>query len=245
MESSHIVHSFDEELLELNQTVIRMGGMAEAGLASAIEALVKRDSELAERVAEADREIDELDRTLEERAILIVARRQPVADDLRRVVAALKISSNLERIGDFAKNIAKRVITLNRVPPVPVAKGIPRMANLVQGIIKDTLDAYIAGDADKALDVWYRDAQVDELHSGLFREIMTFMMEDPRNIAPGTHLLFICKNIERTGDYATNIAEMIYYLTSGTRIEGVRGDRPKGDTSAFQLVEQPAAQSNG
>ena len=239
METTHIVSSFDDELLELNQTVIRMGGMAEAGLASAIDALVRRDSELAERVVAGDEAIDELERSLEERAILIVARRQPLADDLRRVVAALKISSNLERIGDFAKNIAKRTITLNRLPPVPAAKGIPRLANLVQGIIKDILDAYIAGDCDKALDVWYRDAEVDEMHTGLFRELMTYMMEDPRNITPGTHLMFIAKNIERTGDYATNIAEMIYYLSTGDRIEGIEGDRPKSDSSSFQIVEAP------
>ena len=232
--TEHIVRSFDEELEQLNEIVVRMGGLAEAQLSDSILAISRRDGDLADRVIESDGAIDELEQKLEDNAINLLARRQPMANDLRAVVAALKIASDLERIGDYAKNIAKRAHALSQTPPVPPAYAIPRMARLVQSIIKDTLDAYIAGDAEKATDVWMRDEEVDEMYTGLFRELLTYMMEDPRNITPCTHLLFIAKNIERMGDHATNIAETIYYKVTGRRMEG---GRPKSDESSFQVVE--------
>jgi len=230
----HIVKSFDEQLHGLNQIVVRMGGMAESQLATAIEALVKRDSELASRVVQQDSALDALEERLDQDSIRLLALRQPMADDLRDVVSALKISSDLERIGDYAKNVAKRVIAINQTAPMEPVSAIHRMGRLVQTIIKDTLDAYIARDAQQAIDVWHRDAEVDEMYTGLFREILTYMMEDPRNISACTHLLFIAKNIERMGDHATNIAETIHFLATGRRIEG---GRPKGDTTSFAVVE--------
>lgn len=232
--TEHIVRSFDEELEQLNEIVVRMGGLAEAQLSNSIQAVSRCDGDLADRVIESDGAIDELEQKLEDSAIKLLARRQPMANDLRAVVAALKIASDLERIGDYSKNIAKRAHALCQTPPVPPASAIPRMARLVQSIIKDTLDAYIAGDAEKAIDVWMRDEEVDEMYTGLFRELLTYMMEDPRNITPCTHLLFIAKNIERMGDHATNVAETIHYKVTGRRMEG---GRPKGDESSFQVVE--------
>lgn len=232
----HIVKSFDEQLHGLGEIVIRMGGMAESQLATAIQALVKRDSDLAARVVQQDAAIDALEERLNQDAVRLLALRQPMADDLREVLAALKISSDLERIGDYAKNVAKRVIAINQTAPIEPVAAIPRMGRLVQSIIKDTLDAYIARDAERAVDVWRRDEEVDEMYTGLFRQILTYMMEDPRNISAGTHLIFIAKNIERMGDHATNVAETIYFLATGRRMEG---GRPKGDTSSFAVVEPP------
>jgi len=233
----HIVRSFDDELKGLSQVVTRMGGLAETQLATAIEALKRRDSDLAERVVCGDAAIDALEEELDERAMRLLALRQPMATDLREVIAALKISSDLERIGDYAANVAKRVIALNQIPPIPPASGVPRMARLAQNIIKDTLDAYAARDAERAIDVWHRDEEVDEMYTGIFRELLTYMMEDPRNITPSTHLLFVAKNIERIGDHATNVAETIHYLVTGQRMVG---GRPKGDTTSFQVVEPKA-----
>ncbi len=232
----HIVRSFDEQLHGLGEIVIRMGGMAESQLATAIQALTKRDSDLAARVVQQDAAIDALEERLNQDAVRLLALRQPMADDLREVLAALKISSDLERIGDYAKNVAKRVIAINQAAPIEPVSAIPRMGRLVQSIIKDTLDAYVARDAERAIDVWRRDEEVDEMYTGLFREILTYMMEDPRNISAGTHLIFIAKNIERMGDHATNVAETIYFLATGRRMEG---GRPKGDTSSFAIVEPP------
>jgi len=233
MTTEHIVKSFDEELQRLNAVVLRMGGVAEAQLAGAIDALVRRDTELAQKVVAGDEAIDQMDLDLEENAVRTLALRQPMANDLREVISALKISSDLERIGDYAKNVAKRTLALNQLTPHESARSIPRMAKLVQAIIKDVLDAYANHDPDRALDVWHRDEEVDEMYTALFRELLTYMMEDPRNITPCTHLLFIAKNIERIGDHATNIAETTHYLTTGKRIEG---GRPKGDLSSFQVV---------
>lgn len=233
MNSEHIVKSFDEELQRLSAIVLRMGGVAEAQLAGAVDALVRRDSELAQKVVEGDEVIDEMDLELDENAVRTLALRQPMANDLREVISALKISSDLERIGDYAKNVAKRTLALNQLTPHQAARSIPRMAKLVQAIIKDVLDAYANHDPDRALDVWHRDEEVDEMYTALFRELLTYMMEDPRHITPCTHLLFIAKNIERIGDHATNIAETTHYLTTGKRIHG---GRPKGDLSSFQVV---------
>ncbi|HEX9789058.1 MAG TPA: phosphate signaling complex protein PhoU [Kiloniellales bacterium] len=236
MTPQHIVRSFDDELKALSQVVTRMGGLAETQLATAVQALQRRDTDLAERVVRGDAAIDALEEELDDRAVRLLALRQPMATDLREVISSLKISSDLERIGDYAANVAKRVMALNQIPPIPPAGGIPRMAQLTQNIIKDTLDAYASRDAERAIDVWHRDAEVDEMYTGLFRELLTYMMEDPRNITPSTHLLFIAKNIERIGDHATNVAETIYYLVTGQRMVG---GRPKGDTTSFQVIAPP------
>ena len=233
MANDHIVKSFDEELERIRQYIMRMGGEAESQLAKAILALGRRDSDLARKVVEQDAAIDALEQELEETAVKLIALRQPMADDLRAVVAALKISSDLERIGDLAKNIAKRSIALNQMPPTEGMGGIQRMARIVQGIIKDMLDAFAKRDVEKATAVWERDAEVDEMYTALFRELLTYMMEDPRNISPCTHMVFVAKNIERMGDHATNIAETVIYQDTGARVEA---ERPKGDTSSFQIV---------
>ena len=234
--NEHIVRSFDEELEDLNEIIVRMGGLAEAQLASAIEALSKRDAELAVRVIKSDDAIDSLETQVDIKAVNVLALRQPMAVDLRRVVSALKIASDLERIGDYAKNVAKRVQVLCQSPTVRPAFAIPRMAQLAQTIIKDTLDAYVAGDVRKADEVWLRDEEIDEMYTSLFRELLTYMMEDPRHITPCTHLLFIAKNIERIGDHATNIAETIHFMVTGERMEG---GRPKSDVTSFQAVNAP------
>jgi len=242
MNSEHIVKSFDEELQQLNAVVLRMGGVAEAQLAGAIDALVRRDSDLAQKVVAGDEAIDQMDLELDENAVRTLALRQPMANDLREVISSLKISSDLERIGDYAKNVAKRTLALNQLAPHEATRSIPRMAKLVQAIIKDVLDAYANHDPNRALDVWHRDEEVDEMYTALFRELLTYMMEDPRNITPCTHLLFIAKNIERIGDHATNIAETTHYLTTGKRIHG---GRPKSDLSSFQVVNPEGDGENG
>ena len=188
-------------------------------------------------MVQSDTRIDELEHQISIMAVRMLALRQPMAQDLREVVAALKISGDLERIGDYAANVAKRAIALSHTPPIQPANGIPRMARLAQQIIKDVLDAYIEHDADKALEVWQRDEEVDEMYTSLFRELLTYMMEDPRNISPCTHLLFIAKNIERIGDHATNVAETVHFLVLGRPIAALR---PKGDNTSFSVVEPPA-----
>lgn len=238
----HIVKSFDDQLQNVSHQIARMGGMAESQLTSAIDALARRDSDLASRVVNADTGLDGLEQQVEEDVVRVLALRQPVANDLREIIAAFKIASDTERIGDYAVNVAKRVLALNQVPPVQPSHAVPRMAKLVQSIVKDTFDAYVERDADKALDVWHRDAEVDEMYTSLFRELLTYMMEDPRAITPCTHLLFIAKNIERIGDHSTNIAETIHYLVTGAYIEG---GRPKGDTSSYAVVEPPEGTAGG
>ncbi|MDJ0950013.1 MAG: phosphate signaling complex protein PhoU [Alphaproteobacteria bacterium] len=229
----HIVSSYDDELRHLNETVARMGGIAETELASAVEAVVKRDRALAEKVIESDADVDALEQEIDQCCLRLFALRQPVADDLREIIAALKISSDLERIGDYGKNIGKRAIALSHTPPIKPQFAIPRMARMAQGMIKDILDAYVQRDADKAHDVWERDEELDEMYNSLFRELLTYMMEDPRSISACTHLLFIAKNIERVGDHATNIGEIIHFLVHGTHIEE---ERPKGDTTSSNVI---------
>ena len=233
MASEHIVKSYDEELRRLSNTITEMGGLAESQLAAAIDAVVKRDSELAAMVVEADAKVDQLQQDLDNLAVRLLALRQPMARDLREVFAALKIGSDLERICDYAANVAKRAIALNQTPPVRPVYALPRMAHLAELLVKDVIDAYVARDADKAYLVWIRDAELDEMYSSLFRELLTYMMEDPRDISACTHLLFMAKNIERVGDHATNIAEDLYYLVHGTRIAEAR---PKGDQSSLEIV---------
>ena len=233
MASDHIAKSYDQELRKLNNTITEMGGLAENQLTAAIDSVVRRDSELAARVVEGDAKVDQLERELDNLALRLLALRQPVARDLREIFAAVKIGSDLERICDYAANVAKRSIALSQTPAVRPVYALPRMGHLAQLLVKDVLDAYVARDADKAYAVWGRDAELDEMYSSLFRELLTYMMEDPRSISACTHLLFMAKNIERIGDHATNIAEDLYYLVHGTPLLEVR---PKGDQSSLEIV---------
>ncbi|HEX6977867.1 MAG TPA: phosphate signaling complex protein PhoU [Alphaproteobacteria bacterium] len=233
MADEHIVKSYDEQLNRLTTLIGRMGGLAEAQIASAIDAVVKRDTELAASVVESDQKIDNLEREIDDQAISLLALRQPMARDLRSVVAALRIASDVERIADYAANVAKRAIALSQMAPVRPIHAIPRMGRVVQQMVKDVLDAHAARDVDKAIDVWNRDEELDDMYSSLFRELLTYMMEDPRNITASTHLLFIAKNLERIGDHATNIAETIHFLVRGTQL---RTARPKSDATSFTIV---------
>jgi phosphate transport system protein len=205
-----------------------MGGLAEAQLTRAVESLVRRNTELATQVVQDDKRIDALETEVGQMTVRMLALRQPMAQDLREVVAAIKIASDIERIGDYAKNIAKRAIVLSAHAPLKPVTSIPRMSQLALQIIKDVLDAYIEKDAEGARAAWRRDEEVDEMYNSVFREMLTYMMEDPRNIGPCTHLLFIAKNIERIGDHATNVAEIVYYLVHGKSLDE---ERPKGDTT--------------
>src|SRR6267154_1465281 len=234
MVSEHIIKSYDEELRKLSNTITEMGGLAESQLATAIDAVIKRDSELAASVVEGDAQVDQLERDLDNLAIRLLALRQPMARDLRQIVAALKTATDLERICDYAANVAKRSIILNQNAPVKPVYALPRMGTLCQSMVKDMLDAYVERDADKALLVWLRDEELDEMYTSLFRELLTYMIEDPRNITACTHLLFIAKNLERVGDHTTNVAETLYFLVHGTPLAQVR---PKGDRSTLAIVD--------
>lgn len=240
--AEHIIKSYDEELARLNNTLTQMGGLAESQLAAAIEAVVQRNSDLAANVVENDVKVDELEREVGSLVMRLLALRQPIARDLREVLAPLKIASDLERICDYAANVAKRSIVLSHSAPVRPAYALPRMARLAQTLVSEVLDAYVHRDADKALRVWNRDEELDEMYSGLFRELLTYMMEDPRNITAATHLLFMAKNIERIGDHATNIAETLYFLIHGMPLSLVR---PKGDLSSWAIIRSKAENQEG
>jgi phosphate transport system protein len=233
MSSEHMMKGYDDELHRLKNTITEMGGLAESQLGAAIEAVVERDSEAAAVVVENDVRVDQLQRDLDNLALRVLALRQPVARDLREIFAALKIGSDLERMCDYAANVAKRSIALDQSPPVQPVYSLPRMARLAQLQVKDVIDAYVAGDAEKAYAVWIRDEELDDMYASLFRELLTYMMEDPRNIGPCSHLLFMAKNIERIGDHATNIAEDLYYLVHGTPLTQ---KRPKGDQSSLAVI---------
>ncbi len=239
MDSEHIVKAYDEELSSLDRLIAEMGGLAESQLSDAIDAMARRDAELARKVVERDARIDALETEVDARTMRVLALRQPMAEDLRTVIAALKTASDLERIGDYARNIANRTLALAQVRHLgSAAHTIVRMGTLVQGMIKNVLDAYVARDATLADDVRLRDEQVDQLHTSLFRELLTYMLEDPRNITTCTHLLFIAKNIERIGDHVTNIAEHVHMMVRG---EAPEPGRPKGDRSSLTIIEAPAA----
>lgn len=240
MPTQHIVQKYDDELRRLATLIVQMGGLAESQLAGAVDAVVRRDGALASEVVQNDVKLDQLRSQIDDLAIELLARRQPMANDLRAIVSALRISSEIERIGDYAKNIAKRSVALSQAPLVRPVHAVPRMAALVQALIKDTLDAYITADAAKADAVRARDEEVDELYTSLFRELLTYMMEDPRSITPCTHLLFIAKNIERIGDHATNIAELIHFTVKG---EMPVDERPKGDDTAYAVMNAPGGKS--
>jgi phosphate transport system protein len=232
--SEHTIKAFDADLQDLTRVVAEMGGLAERQIVNAVEALEKRDLALAQRLIADDVKIDALQREVEEKTILTIARRQPMAVDLREIVGALRVSNDLERIGDLAKNIAKRVSALDTdFHPQQVMRGVEHMTDLVLAQIKDVLDSFARRDAVEAMAVWRNDEEIDAVNNSLFRELLTYMMEDPRNISFCTHLLFCAKNIERMGDHATNIAETVYYIVEGRTMAE---ERPKGDTTAVTNV---------
>jgi len=242
MDSEHIVKAYDEDLLRLERLIAEMGGLAENQLADAVGALVRNDGELARKVAERDARIDALESEVDCLTMRVLALRQPMAEDLRTVIAALKTASDLERIGDYARNMANRTLVLVQTRQIGgTAHTIARMGALVQSMIKSVLDAYIARDAILANDVRLRDREVDQLHTSLFRELLTYMMEDPRHITTCTHLLFIAKNVERIGDHVTDIAEHVHMMVCG---EAPEPGRPKGDRSSFTVVEAPRGETD-
>ena len=233
--SEHIVSSFDRDLEAIQARIMRMGGLVEDAIAKSARALDTRDLELARQVRREDKAIDRLEEQLNEDAARILALRQPSANDLRTVLTVFRISANLERIGDYAKNISKRSEAILDHPQVEgAASSLKRMARQVELMLKDALDAYIQHDADLAHDVRARDVEVDQMYSALFREYLTFMLEDPRNITPCMHLHFIAKNIERMGDHVTSVAEQVIYHVSG---ELPDDERPKEDRTPYEQGE--------
>jgi phosphate transport system protein len=229
--TEHTAKAFDIDLQELTRMVAEMGGLAEKQIADSVDALVRRDADRAQQIAAADPSIDALQHEIEDKAVLTIARRQPMAVDLREIVGALRVSNDLERIGDLAKNIAKRVMALDgEFHPTKLIRGVEHMGALVLAQLKEVLDAYAGHDLKKALAVWGGDEEIDAMCTSLFRELLTYMMEDPRNITFCIHLMFCAKNIERMGDHATNIAETVYYMIEG---HAIADQRPKGDTTSF------------
>jgi phosphate transport system protein len=232
--NEHTAKAFDVDLQELGRKVAEMGGLAEKQLVDAVAALTRHDLDLATEVVAADARIDDMQREIEEKAVLTIARRQPMAVDLREIISALRISNELERLGDLAKNVGKRVLALDgHVSPPQLMRGLERMANLVLAQLKRVLDAYGGRDVEAALAVWKGDEEIDAMCTSLFRETLTYMIEDPRNITFCIHVMFTAKNIERMGDHATNIGETVYYLVEGHPIPE---ERPKRDTTSFGLA---------
>jgi phosphate transport system protein len=232
----HIVKSYDEELRRLRDLIVRMGGVVESQLQDCLAAVSRRDIEAAERVIATDPQVDAMEREVDASVIRLLALRQPVAIDLRNIIGAMRIASDLERAGDYATNVAKRSIVISQQPSVPVVTGIMRINRMALEAIKDVLDAYVANDAAKAIDVWNRDDLIDKLYTGIFREILTYMIEDPRTITACTHLMFMAKNLERVGDHATNMAEVMYYAITGQALPEMR---PKGDLSVAGDAPRP------
>ena len=237
MTTEHIVTSYEDELASLDKKIAQMGGLTEKLVGQAADALRYRDADLAQATIEDDIKIDELEIEIEEQAVTMIARRQPMALDLRQIIAAVKITSDLERIGDLGKNIAKRTLSVHlEKQPTQLMHGMKNMQDLALAQLKDVLDAYTERNTQKALSVWHGDEEIDAIYNSLFRELLTYMMEDPRNISLCTHLLFCAKNLERIGDHTTNIAETIHFLVLGTTITK---ERPKGDETSHMIVDEP------
>ncbi|MBZ9739336.1 MULTISPECIES: phosphate signaling complex protein PhoU [unclassified Mesorhizobium] len=237
MQSVHIMSAFDEELKYLSKRIAAMGGHAERMVEQAVAALVNADPGLAQKVIRDDVVLDEGQREIDDKAIIIIAKRQPMATDLREIVGAIRISADLERVGDLGKNVAKRVVAvIDGRQPTSLFRGLEALANLALTQLKEVLDVYASRSVDKIGFVRDRDDQIDAMYTSLFRELLTYMMEDPRNITPCTHLLFCAKNIERIGDHATNIAETIYYIVTGDQMPA---ERPKSDKT--DKIGLPAA----
>jgi phosphate transport system protein len=233
----HTAKACDVDRQELTRMVAEMGGLAERQIADAVDALARRDADRAQRTVAGDPSIDALQAEIEEKAVLTIARRQPMAVDLREIVGALRVANDLERIGDLAKNIGKRVLALDgEFHPPKLIRGVEHMGALVLTQLKEVLDSYAGHDLKKAMVVWNGDEEIDAMCTSLFRELLTYMMEDPRNITFCIHLMFCAKNIERMGDHATNIAETVYYMIEG---HAIADQRPKGDTTSFAT---PAAE---
>ncbi len=235
-ESPHIVKSFTQEIDRLRELLSNMGGIVESQLALATRAIVEQDADLATSAVQQDTAVDALERQVEQLVIRMLALRQPMASDLRQIVGGLKISAGLERIGDYAKNVAKRSIVLGQFTLPFSLTGIATMARLAQDNLRLVIDAVGENDADKAMQVWQSDEAIDDLYNSIFRELVTYMMEDPRNITPCTHLLFIAKNIERIGDHATNLAETVHYTVTGQPLDA---ERPKGTEGSTYAVVRP------
>jgi phosphate transport system protein len=228
--TGHTVKAFDDDLDQLRGLIAEMGGLAENAIAESMRALVQRDTEGALRVVRDDRKLDSLEAEVERRAVQLIALRAPMADDLREVVAALKIAGVVERIGDYAKNIAKRVHVIQENPNIEPLSLLPEMARIAGEMVHNVLDAFAARDADKAWAVCERDRAVDDFYNSIFRTLLTFMMENPHNITAATHLLFIAKNLERIGDHSTNVAEMVYFAATGQHMaERTKGEDPLTD----------------
>lgn len=221
----HIVSAFDDDLMVIQAKIAEMGGLAEDQLGKALEAISKGDRAMAQQVIDQDKKIDALEFEVEALATQTIALRQPMAQDLRVIISALKICSTLERIGDLAKNISKRAMTF-KPGPVKITSSIVRMGRATQAQLADVLNAYAARDTEAAVAVWNKDIDIDEMYNALFREVVTYMMEDVRTIGAGSQMLFIAKNLERIGDHTTHISEMIYYMEKGTPLGD---DRPKGE----------------
>lgn len=236
MQSVHIVSAYDEELKYLSKRIAAMGGHAERMVEQAVTALVNADPGLAQKVIRDDTVLDEGQREIDDKAIIIIAKRQPMAADLREIVGTIRISADLERVGDLAKNVAKRVVAVtDGRQPTSLFRGLEALSNLALTQLKEVLDVYASRSVEKIGFVRDRDDQIDAMYTSLFRELLTYMMEDPRNITACTHLLFCAKNLERIGDHVTNIAENAYYVLTGTQLPA---NRPKQDETAMSA---PAA----
>jgi phosphate transport system protein len=235
LSGAHTVKSFDQELEQLRSLIGRMGGLAEQQIHDSVDALMRRDVDFAMEIVAGDNRLDVLESEAEALAVSIIALRAPLADDLREIVSAIKMSALLERIGDYSKNIAKRASVLAQTPPVGPLVIIPEMAKAAAGMVRDALDAYVDRDDELAAAVMARDAVVDDFYNSLFRSLLTYMMENPHHITPSAHLLFIAKNLERIGDHATNIAELVHFSVTGEHAP----DRPKGDQTSFMVSGEP------
>lgn len=235
MTTGHIVKSYDEELSYLNGALVRMGELSGAQLAAAVQAVVRRDGEFAREVVAQDAQVNEIEQEIGAQAAKVVALRQPVARDLRDVLSALRISNDLERISDYAANIAKRAIALSQMAPSEQTSFVPRLGNLARQLVRDAVEAFARRDANRAVSVWVRDKDLDQIHTEFFRELLAKMADGGLDISSGTHLLFISKDIERIGDHATNIAEAVYFMVTGETL-GER--RPKNDLTSFTVIER-------
>ncbi|WP_036839245.1 phosphate signaling complex protein PhoU [Pleomorphomonas oryzae] len=230
----HTVSAYDDDLKSIARMVTEIGGLAERAVGDAVQALTRLDIDLAQRVILGDKELDRLQREIEDKAILVIARRQPMASDLREIVGAMRIANDIERVGDLAKNIAKRVVAINGVfPHKQLITGVEHLCEIALQQLKKVLDAYASQDDQAANAVRQRDDEIDALYTSLFRELLTYMMEDPRNLTFCIHLLFCAKNIERIGDHATNIAESVHYVVTGRSYED---ERPKADASIASTI---------
>jgi phosphate transport system protein len=231
----HTVKSYEDELLVLDRKVAQMGGLCEMLLGMAFDSIAKRDPGLAQEVIERDAEIDDLQAQVDEQVIPMIARRQPMANDLRQSMAATRVTTDLERIGDLSKNLAKRAIVIaDQNYPRQLVSGLRRMVEIAHAQLKQVLDAYSERNAEAAIEVWHSDEKLDALYNSVFREMLTYMMEDPRNIGHCTHLLFAAKNIERIGDHTTNMAELVHFMAVG---EPLNDERPKGDETSNTIIE--------